>query len=284
MPPITSRSNPKIKEARSLKQRKTRAETGLFVVEGIRHVAEALEAGAPVEYLIYSPDMLTSPFARELVEQQRARGLPVHSATAAVYESLSERENPTGLLAVVRQQRPRLSELSPANLRWGVAAVAPADPGNVGTLIRTVDAVGADAVLLLDTGVDPYHPSAVRASLGSLFWVPVANATFAEFAAWSRQHQYHVYGTSARGSVDYTTVDHYEQPSILLLGSEREGLTPEQLALCQQVIRLPMRGRATSLNLAVAAGVLLYSMLEKQGTEGNEGNEGPKPYMGHEEP
>lgn len=272
MPAITSRSNPKIKEARSLKQRKTRAETGLFVVEGIRHVAEALEAGAPVEYLIYSPEMLTSPFARELVEHQRRRGLPVHSATPAVYESLSERENPTGLLAVVRQQRRRLAELSPANFQWGVAAVAPQDPGNVGTLIRTVDAVGAGGLLLLDAGVDPYHPSAVRASLGSLFWVPVANASFAEFAAWSQQHAYHVYGTSAKGRVDYQAVDRYERPAILLLGSEREGLTPEQLAVCEQVIRLPMRGRATSLNLAVAAGVLLYAMLQMQGTEGNSGN------------
>ena len=270
MPPITSRSNPKIKEARSLKQRKTRADTGLFVVEGIRHVAEAIEAGAPVEYLIYSPEMLTSPFAREMVDQQRARGLPVHSATPAVYESLSERENPAGLLAVVRQQRRRLADLDPASLPWGVAAVSPQDPGNVGTLIRTVDAVGASGLLLLDAGVDPYHPSAVRASLGSLFWVPVANATFAEFAAWSRQHRYHVYGTSAKGSVDYQTIDRYEQPSILLLGSEREGLTPDQLALCEKVVRLPMRGRATSLNLSVAAGVLLYAMLATQGTEGIE--------------
>jgi RNA methyltransferase, TrmH family len=270
MPPITSRSNPKIKEARSLKQRKIRAETGLFVVEGIRHVAEAFEASAPVEYLIYSPEMLTSPFGRDLVEQQRARGLPVHSATPAVYESLSERENPTGLLAVVRQQRRRLEDLNPANLRWGAASVSPQDPGNVGTLIRTVDAVGAGALLLLDSGVDPYHPSAVRASLGSLFWVPVASATFDEFAAWSRQHGYHVYGSSAHGSVDYQSVARYEQPAILLLGSEREGLTPAQLAVCESVVRLPMRGRATSLNLAVAAGVLLYAMLEKQADGGTE--------------
>src|SRR5215210_1953289 len=113
MAPITSKSNPKIKEVRALRQRKARAESGLFVVEGIRHVAEAVEAGAPVEYLVYSPDLLTSPFGRELVEQQRARGLPVHSATPGVYATLSERENPTGLLAVVRQQRPRLGELNP---------------------------------------------------------------------------------------------------------------------------------------------------------------------------
>jgi TrmH family RNA methyltransferase len=266
MPPITSKSNPKIKEVRALKERKARAATGLFVVEGIRHVAEAVEAGAPVEYLVYSPDLLTSPFGRELVEQQRSRGLPCHSTTPAVFASLSERENPTGLLAVVRQQRRRLAELTAQNLAWGVAVVAPQDPGNVGTIVRTVDAVGAGGLLLLDSGVDPYHPSAVRASLGSLFWVPIATAAFTEFAAWAQAERYHVYGTSAHATVDYLAVPGYQRPAILLLGSEREGLSPQQAAICEQVIRLPMHGRATSLNLAVAAGVMLYSMLDKMGT------------------
>jgi TrmH family RNA methyltransferase len=263
MPPITSKSNPKIKEVRALKERKARAESGLFVVEGIRHVAEALEAGAPVEYLVYCPEVLTSPFGRELVDKQRAARMPVHSVTTPVFATLSERENPTGLLAVVRQQRRKLAELNPANLGWGVAVVAPQDPGNLGTIVRTIDAVGANGLLLLDSGVDPYHPTAVRASLGSLFWIPMASASFAEFAAWTKQHAYHLYGTSAHGATSYQQVAAYQRPAILLLGSEREGLTPEQQALCEQVVMLPMRGRATSLNLAVAAGVMLYSMLEK---------------------
>lgn len=263
MSPITSKSNPKIKEVRALKERKARAESGLFVVEGIRHVAEAIEAGAPVEYLVYCPDLLTSPFGRDLVDQQRAKRLPVHSVTAPVFATLSERENPTGLLAVVRQQRRKLAELSPANLGWGVAVVAPQDPGNLGTIVRTIDAVGANGLLLLDTGVDPYHPTAVRASLGSLFWVPMATASFAEFAAWVKQHAYHLYGTSAHGATPYQQVPAYQRPAILLLGSEREGLTADQGAACEVVLQLPMRGKATSLNLAVAAGVMLYAMLEK---------------------
>jgi len=263
MAPITSKSNPKIKEVRALKERKARAESGLFVVEGIRHVAEALEARAPVEYLIYCPEVLTSPFGRELVDTQRARGLPVHSVTTAVFATLSERENPTGLLAVVRQQRRRLAELDPHNLGWAVAVVAPQDPGNLGTIVRTIDAVGANGLLLLDSGVDPYHPTAVRASLGSLFWIPMAAASFAEFAAWTKQHAYHVYGTSAHGTTGYQQVAAYERPAVLLLGSEREGLTAEQQALCERVVKLPMMGRASSLNLAVAAGVMLYSMLER---------------------
>jgi TrmH family RNA methyltransferase len=111
--------------------------------------------------------------------------------------------------------------------------------------------------------VDPYHPSAVRASLGSLFWVPIASASFAEFAAWAKTHAYHVYGSSAHGAVLHAHVTAYASPALLLLGSEREGLSPEQLAICEAVVRLPMHGRATSLNLAVAAGVLLYDMQAK---------------------
>src|SRR2546428_10902021 len=122
MPPITSKSNPKIKEVRALKERKARAESGLFVVEGIRHVAEALEAGAPVEYLVYCPELLNSPFGRELVDKQRARRLPMHSVTAQVDAMLSERENPTGLLAGGRRPRRTRAELNPANQGWGAAA------------------------------------------------------------------------------------------------------------------------------------------------------------------
>ncbi len=265
MPTITSKSNAKLKEVRALKERKARAESGLFVVEGIRHVAEAVESGAPVQYLVYAPDLLTSPFGRELVERERARRLPVLSVTAQVYATLSERENPAGLLAVVRQQRRSLADFNPTNLGWGVAAIAPQDPGNVGTIVRTIDAVGADGLLLLDSGVDPYHPTAVRASLGSLFWVPIAVASFAEFAAWAGQHSYHVYGTSAHDATDYQQVPGYRRPAILLLGSEREGLTPQQRAACEVVVQLPMRGRASSLNLAVAAGVMLYEMMERMG-------------------
>ena len=263
MPTITGKSNAKLKEVRALKQRKARADTGLYVVEGIRHVAEAVDAGAPVEYLVYCPDTLTSPFGRELVQKQRERGLPVHATTPQVFETLSERENPTGLLAVVRQQRRTLEDLSPANFGWGVAVVPPQHPGNTGPIARTVDAVGAQGLLLLDTGVAPYHPSAVRASLGSLFWLPVASALFGEFADWAKTHGYHIYGSSAHGAVPVSSVSSYQKPGILLLGSEREGLVPSQLAVCEQVLKLPMHGKATSLNLAVAAGVLLYDMLAK---------------------
>src|SRR5690606_31870596 len=114
-------------------------------------------------------------------------------------------------------------DLVPESFPWGVALVAPQDPGNVGSILRTIDAVGASGLLLLDSSVDLYHPGAVRASMGAIFWLPVVHATFDEFAAWSRRNGYHIFGTSAHGARDYREVTDYPRPCILLLGSEREG-------------------------------------------------------------
>jgi TrmH family RNA methyltransferase len=261
---ITSHANPKIKQARALRQRKEREAAGLYLVEGLFHIGEALAAGAGVEYICYAPDLLEGDFARRLVEQASADGIPCWATSAEVLAAVAEKENPQGVVAVVRQRHIPLETLAPHNFSWGVAAVAPQDPGNVGAILRTIDAVGAHGLILLDSSVDPYHPTAVRASMGALFWHPVVMARFDEWAAWARGHGYHVIGSSAHGETDYRTVA-CERPLVLLLGSEREGLSPEQMAVCERVIRLPMHGRVSSLNLAVAAGVLLYGILERLG-------------------
>lgn len=259
----TSRNNPKIKLIRTLRQRKTRQETGLFLVEGIRHVGEAVAANALVEILCYAPDLLDSDFACQLVEQQRAVGVTCLAVDPEIFTSLTDKENPQSLLAVVRKRLQPIWDIDPANFPWGVALVAPQDPGNIGTILRTIDAVGASGLILLDNSADPYHPGAVRASMGAIFWHPVIQVSFVEFISWVDRHAYHLYGTSAHGSLDYLQVDRYHRPMVLLLGSEREGLTTEQAAHCQYLIRMPMSGRTTSLNLAVAAGVMLYTILER---------------------
>lgn len=260
---ISSRSNPKVKFVRSLRQRKQREATGWFIVEGIHPVGEALEAGAQLHSLYYAPQRLNSLFASSLVERCQESGADVHALAADVFESIAEKDNPQGLLAVVRLADVSLAQLNPGNFPWGVALVSPQDPGNVGTILRTIDAVGASGLLLLDNSVDPRHPACVRASMGALFHYPLAQASFAEFSAWAARHGYHLYGTSARASLDYREIQSYRRPAILLLGSEREGLNTEQQQVCEGLVRLPMRGRVTSLNLAVAAGVLLYEMLDK---------------------
>jgi TrmH family RNA methyltransferase len=259
---ITSSSNPKIKQARQLRQRKHRQESGLVLVEGIYPVGEAVAAAMLIEAIYYAPDLLASEFAHRLVQEQIQRGISCYSLTPQVFETITEKDNPQGILAVVRPRITQLEELDPANFPWGVALVAPQDPGNVGTILRTIDAVGASGLLLLDASADPFHPNAVRASMGTIFWHPLAQASFQAFAAWAQRHAYHIIGSSAHAEGDYRHSRAFPRPTILLLGSEQKGLQLEHLAICEQVLCLPMHGRASSLNLAVAAGVLLFHMLE----------------------
>ena len=258
MPLIQSRQNPKIKLARRLLTRHGRRKHGLFLVEGLRHVGAALEAGTEIAYLLWAPDRLTSAFGRQLVAQAEKQW-PVHAVAGEVLDSLSPREHSQGLIAVVPIHPTPLEALTPATHPWVVAITTPQNPGNIGTVLRTMDAVGADALMLLEGGADPYHPAAVRASMGALFWLPVVQMPWEAFIAWAQRHGYHLYGSSAHGTASYTDVG-YTKPAVLLLGNERHGLSPAQQAACETIVSLPMEGHGTSLNLAVAAGVLLYAM------------------------
>jgi len=256
-PLITSLSNPLVKQARALRQKKVRLESGSFLLEGIHHVGEAMDAGWHVESVLYAPDLLTSNFARDLILRLETTPQPV---SAQVMESLADKDNPQGILAVVRQKQTQLKELKP--LEYAAAIVSPQDPGNVGTILRTLDAVGADALFLLDGGVDLYHPTTVRASMGTIFWKPVIQISFDEFVRWSHEGNYQLIGTSARGDVEYQTFVP-NPPWILVLGNEQRGLSAEETNACDVTVSLPMKGRVSSLNLAVAAGVLLYQFCDK---------------------
>ncbi|HUH97416.1 MAG TPA: RNA methyltransferase [Anaerolineales bacterium] len=251
-PLITSPANPLIKKVRQLRQRKARAETGRFIAEGLHHVGEALAAGWTIDSILYSPDVLTSDFARDLISNHPSDLQPVSSQ---VMESLADKENPQGILAVVQRKAVRLEDLE--SVRLGAAVVSPQDPGNVGTILRTLDAVGGKALFLLDGGVDPYHPTSVRASMGTIFWIPVVQTSFNEFTDWARRGGYQRIAASAHAGQNYLEF-RPETPWILVLGSEQKGLAAEQIKACQASVSLPMRGRASSLNLAVAAGILLY--------------------------
>lgn len=257
---ITSPSNPLIKQARALRQKKARDESGLFLVEGILHVGEAAEAGWEFEAVLFAPEQLRSEFARQLLDQLAARGVRCQPVSEAVFESFSEKDNPQGIAALARQKQRGLEAFPAEALRFAAALVAPQDPGNVGTILRTLDAVGAEGLFLLEGGADPYHPTAVRASMGTLFSVPFAQASFVDFLDWAKRGGVRLIGSSAHGSLDYRQAQLDARPSVLLLGNEQKGLSPAQLAACDDVLRLPMRGRVSSLNLAVAAGILLYAL------------------------
>ena len=260
---LTSRNNPTIKAIRALRQRREREATGLFFVEGIRIVAEALKMGAPVETLVVAPELLTNPYGQTLVEEQRELGTPIVEISGEAFASLSSKDGPQGLAAVGRQRWHTLADLDPAaGLGW-VALSAVSDPGNLGTILRTGDAVGGAGVILLGDCTDPYDPATARASMGALFTQALVKANWAEFAAWHATGGWHLVGAADSAATHYRRL-RYPAPLILLMGSEREGLDAEQQALCETLVSLPMRGAADSLNLAVAAGVLLYEVLDQR--------------------
>lgn len=256
---ITSRANSKIKLIRALARRKERATTGLLVIEGLAHIGAALEANTPIEFFLAAEPLPEDGYAQILLAQAAQGGVEIFTTPPDILADLASKDNPQGLLAVARWQATPLTDLSALSHPWLAALVSPQDPGNVGTVLRTLDAVGASGLILLDASVDPTHPTAVRASLGSLFWLPVTHVDFTTFATWATAQRYQITGTSAHATTGYRAAT-FEQPAILLLGSERAGLTAEQATLCQQFVHLPMAGHTTSLNLSVAAGVLLYAM------------------------
>lgn len=265
---ITSASNERVKAIRRLQERKARQESGLFFVEGLRVVAEAVEQSAAVETLVVAPDLLRSEFGQRLVAGQRARNVEVLEVSAEVFQRLSVKEGPQGLAAVIRQHWCNLEavDFKPGSAlssgTW-VALDSVADPGNLGTILRTHDAVGGQGVILLDQSTDPYDPSAARASMGALFTQKLVHATFAQFASWKRAVGVPVVGTSDKASSDYHAY-RYPGSLVLLMGSEREGLMKHHLDLCDAVVSIPMLGKSDSLNLAVATAVVLYEILNQR--------------------
>lgn len=260
---ISSNSNPGIKRIRSLRQRKERERSGLFFIEGIRLVAEAVHMGAPIDTLIVAPDILISPLAHNIVTTWQAQGRPCLDVSAEVFQSISTRDGPQGIAAIVHQTWHTLDDLLMQPASSWVALDSIQDPGNLGSILRTSDAVGFAGVILLGPTTDPYDPSALRASMGAIFAQRLVRATYTEFATWKQQYPGTLIGTADAAVLDYQAI-RYTYPLILLMGSERTGLSAEQQSLCDSVVRIPMVGRSDSLNLAVATGVMLYEIFTQQ--------------------
>jgi TrmH family RNA methyltransferase len=259
---ITSSANPVVKRMRVLAERRYRRREGAFVVQGTQPVWQAVEAGAAIEALIVAPGLLgRSPAARrvaEMVAEQEARGIRVARVSDELFGRLSDREGPSGLAAIVRGRVRILGELPAGPRSVFVALHEIGNPGNLGTIIRTANAAGADGVVLIGQTTDPFDPVAVKASMGALFGLPVAQAREAEeFFAWAAARGVTVVATSARAAASFWAAS-YPRPLALLLGAEGAGLPDEVLARGDIQVRIPMVGTAESLNLAVAAGLLLY--------------------------
>ncbi|MGH3303425.1 MAG: TrmH family RNA methyltransferase [Streptosporangiaceae bacterium] len=255
---ISSTANPLVKRVRALADRKHRRREGAFVVQGIQPVWQAVEARADIEVLLVAPDLLSHRGALDMVDAQAAAGVPVARLTGQLFGRISDRDGPAGLAAIVRAELTTVGALAVPGDGVFVALHAVGNPGNVGTIIRTASAAGAAGVILVGPSADPHDPAAVKSSMGALFTVPVATALSPrEFLAWAVERSVCVAATSARASVSCWDAA-WRLPLVLLLGSEGSGLPDDLLAAADLRVAIPMTGTAESLNLAVAAGVLLY--------------------------
>ncbi|HXH23268.1 MAG TPA: RNA methyltransferase [Dehalococcoidia bacterium] len=263
MPLITSRANERIKAIRALRNKRERERAGVFFAESARLVAAAVGAGASIEAVLVVPERLRDQSERDVIAAARRAGAEIVEVSAEVYDSVSFRGDPDSMGAVIHQRRDTLPARPAGELSW-VAVHEVQHPGNLGTLIRTSDAAGGAGVILTGASTDPYHPVAVRGSLGALFSQRVVQTTLSEFAAWVRAYGARVIGTSPSGDLDYREAD-YRPPVVVFSAGERAGLSPEQAALCEQVVRIPMLGAVDSLNLSVATALVLYEVARANG-------------------
>lgn len=258
---ITSPANQKIKDIRALELRKRRKETGLFRAEGLRTIIEGMELGADLQYLVYETTLNARPDitkARAYCAKCKGETLEVK---ANVLEKLSHKDNPQSVIGVFRQNLQSLKAVDASKGKCWVVLEEVRDPGNLGTIMRTIDGVGASGIILIGNCCDPYSIEATRATMGSIFCVPIVTASREDFITWSKSWPGLMVGTTLQDSVDYRTVE-YKQPLLLVMGNEQAGLTDEMRKACHTIVRLPMNGRADSLNLSIATGIMLYKMLE----------------------
>lgn len=258
---ITSAQNPLIKEFRRLRRDKhARQATNVFIVEGIQGVVAAIQRAAPLQIILYAPERLTSEIAHTAIRTAQARGIRCEAVAANLFETLSERDNPAGIAALV--QRPNRAQstfpATPTGLYVGLFEIS--DPGNLGTILRTVDAVAGDALFLVGATVDPYHPTAVKASAGTIFALPVVPVPdLTALVHWCQQANVTIVATSDQAPQPYWSYT-YPSPLLVLMGSEAHGLPSNLLTTLPNVVSIPMLGSADSLNLGVATALVLYEV------------------------
>jgi TrmH family RNA methyltransferase len=259
---ISSRQNDRVKAIRALRDKKERDASGAFFAEGERLLRAGLQTGAAFELVVLAPERLTKSEAA-LVEALEELEVPLLEVTPDLFDALSFREEAQSVGAVITQRWETLSSVSETRRCW-LALHEIQHPGNLGTLIRNCDAIGGDGVILTGRSTDPYHPVAVRGSLGALFSQRIVKSTPEELAAWLPHSGCTVVGTALDGAKDYREVDYATKPVVIMGGNERAGISKEQSALCDELVRIPMAGYVESLNLSVATALVLYEVLRQR--------------------
>jgi TrmH family RNA methyltransferase len=260
---VTSLANPLVKDIRALHGKKERDETGLFIAEGQKLVRDAVEGGWHIEMLAYAAAQAGDEQIGILAARTKAGGGTVLEVSAPVLEKITRRENPQNVVGVFKQRFAAEAEIGRSGI-W-VALDRVRDPGNLGTVVRTADAAGLAGVALVGASVDPFGLETVRATMGSIFHVPIARTSEDGLIALTTRHRARLIGTHLTAeTVDFREAD-YRTPMVLLMGNEQQGLTETLASACGQLVRIPMLGRADSLNLAVSTGLMIYEALRSNG-------------------
>lgn len=256
---VTAFSNATVKRLRSLRDKKARREEGLFLAEGLRIIAEARDSGRLPEIIAFSAEGAKHPLTAEIIAATEAAGGDAIETTPDILSKMSGKDNPQMLLGAYAQPSTALDRIDRSTAPLWIVAQALRDPGNIGTILRTGDAVGAGGLVLIDDCADAFSVEAVRASMGAIFTQEVATARWAEFVAWLRLGEGQLVGTSLKATNDYLDAE-YRQPCFLLIGNEQQGLPAEYEAECDLLVKIPMAGRADSLNAAIAAAVMVFAI------------------------
>ncbi len=257
---ITSVSNPIIKAIKGLHQKKNRETEGLFLAEGLKLVTDALLNSWQMKTLIYAKNISDQKQLQDIALKARAKGTDILEVSEKVLGSITRRDNPQMVVGIFHQNWTPLNKITPTNIDLWIALDRVRDPGNLGTIIRTADCAGAKGVLLIGNTTDPWSLEATRATMGSIFNIKLARCSSEEFINWRKNWSGLLVGTHLEGAVDYRSVNYQNQPVMVLMGNEQQGLSEEMVELCTQKVIIPMSGKADSLNLAIATAIMAFEV------------------------
>jgi TrmH family RNA methyltransferase len=261
---ITSPANPRLKALAALRRRRTREETGRTLVEGYEELSLALDAGVVPESVYYCPELMLDPRVQlDVVQRVALLGSETVEVSRTAFEKAAYREGPDGFLAVVQAAGRHCADLAPGTDPLIVVCEGVEKPGNLGAMLRTADAAGADAVIAADPVSDWGNPNVVRASKGTVFSVPVASDPTPAALSWLDTRGIALVATTPDTDLDYTSVD-YTGPVAIAVGAEKHGLTDAVLDRAAYRVRIPMVGRANSLNVATSAAIVLYEAVRQR--------------------
>ena len=256
---VTAFSNPTVKRLRSLRDKKARRQEGLFLAEGLRIIAEARDSGRLPEIIAFSAEGAKHKLAADIIAATEAGGGEAIETDPDILAKMSGKDNPQMLVAAYRQRTSDLADIDRTAAPLWIVAQSLRDPGNIGTILRTGDAVGAGGLILVDDSADPFSVEAVRASMGAVFTQAVAQARWPEFLEWLRAGPGQLVGTSLKATDDYLDAT-YEQPCFLLVGNEQQGLPADYEMACDLLVKILMAGRADSLNAAMATAIMAFQI------------------------